>query len=241
MGFVKNILKNLFKENKIILKQRISESAYRIRVEGDNIKTADFFPGHFLRVGIGLDDNEISIKDSVRSYSVWDIDKVNGTMDIAIATRSNGSGTKWVKNCKVGDVLNYNWKKGNFVLDESADSYLFIGDLSALSHLYVINRNLPKNKQIESIIYSQHFDELYEDINETKPFNFYEMDENPLDEVIEMVKITLPKMKGKKLIYIGGDSRICIGLNKYFKAEQSIHGEQIKIKPFWNPLKKGLE
>lgn len=193
MGIVKNILKNLFKENTIVHKQRISESAYWIKLKGENIKTADFKPGYFLRIGVGFDDDELSLHSSVRSYSVWDIDKTNGTLDIAIATHSKGVGAKWIEECKVGDTVRYNWKKGNFIVDDTADSYLFIGDLSALSHLYIIQRNLPENRQIESIVYCKHRDELYEDIDDTRPFVFYEMQENPVNEIIEKIKKSLPK------------------------------------------------
>lgn len=241
MGIVKNILKNLFKENTIVLKQRISESAYRIQVKGENIKTTDFTPGYFLRVGVGFNNDELSLHSSVRSYSVWDIDKINGTMDIAISIHSKGVGAKWIAKCKAGDTINYNWKKGNFILDNSADSYLFIGDLSALSHLYIIQRNLPKDKQIESIVYYQHRNELFDDIDDTKPFNFYEMQETPVNEIIERIKEIVPKMKGKKMVYIGGDSRVCVALNKYFRKELNWETKQIKTKPFWNPNKKGLE
>lgn len=241
MGIVKNILKKLFKENTIVLKQRISESAYWIKIKGENIKNAEFIPGYFLRVGVGFNDDELSLHDSVRSYSVWDIDKTKGTIDIAIATHSKGVGAKWIEECKVGDNVRYNWKKGNFILDDSADSYLFIGDLSALSHLYILQRNLPKNKQIESIVYSNHRDDLYEDIDDSRPFEFYETQENPVKEIIEKVNESVPKMTGKKMVYIGGDSRVCVALNKYFRNELNWETKQIKTKPFWNPVKKGLE
>lgn len=241
MGFIKNVLKNLFKENTIIKKQRISENAYGIKIKGENIKTTDFIPGYFLRVGVGFDDDDLSLHNSVRSYTVWDIDKVNGTMDIAVATHSKGIGAKWIAECKEGDIVRYNWKKGTFILDDTADSYLFIGDLSALSHLYIIQRNLPESKHIESIVYSTHKDELYADIDESTPFKFYELPENPVDEIISIIEKILPKMTGKKMAYIGGDSRVCVALNRYFKNELKWDTKQIKTKPFWNPDKKGLE
>ena len=156
-------------------------------------------------------------------------------------TQSNGSGAKWVEQRQIGDNVYFSWKKGNFILDESADSYLMIGDLSALSHLYIICRNLSKNKQVESIIYSQHIKELFTDIDGTNPFNFFELPQNPINEIISKVKEIVPKMNGKKIVYIGGDSRICVALNKYFKQELNWNPKQIKTKPFWNPDKKGLE
>ncbi len=241
MGILKSILKRVLKENTISDKQKISEAAYKIRLESEGIKNAEFVPGYFLRVGIGLTEDSLTMQDFVRSYSVWDIDKANGTIDLAIAIHSKGSGANWAEQREVGDKVYFTWKKGNFILDESADSYLMIGDLSALSHLYMIRRNLPKNKQVESILYSQQKNELYADIDGTTPFDFYELPQNPTDEIINKIKEIVPKMTGKKIVYVGGDSRICVALNQYFRRELNWETKQIKTKPFWNPDKKGLE
>jgi NADPH-dependent ferric siderophore reductase len=48
-------------------------------------------------------------------------------------------------------------------------------------------------------------------------------------------------MKGKQMVYIAGDSRVCVALNYYFKNYLNWNTKQIKTKPFWNPEKKGLE
>lgn len=241
MRFIKDLLKQFLKGNIIVEKQKLGDSAYRIRVQSEEIKIAEFVPGYFLRVGIGLSEESLSMKDFVRSYSVWDIDKTNGTLDLAVATHSQGSGAKWIEHRKVGDRIYFKWKKGNFILDNSADSYLMIGDLSALSHLYVINRNLPKDKKVFSMLYSQHKTELYPDIDGSTPFDFYELPQNPTDEIRKGIMEIVPKMGGKKMVYIAGDSRVCVSLNQYFRRELNWDTKQIKTKPFWNPDKKGLE
>ena len=241
MEILKTILKQFLKENVIESKQKLSESAYRLRIKSEAIKSADFVPGYFLRVGVGITDEGLSMKDFVRSYSVWNIDKTAGTIDLAIATHSNGPGASWAKQRKTGDTVYFRWKKGNFLVDSSADSYLLIGDLSALAHLYMIGRNMPKEKQVESILYSQHKNELYADIDGSRPFDFYEMTENPTGEIISKIKEIISKMTGRKMAYIGGDSRVCVALRKYFKNELHWEANQIKTKPFWNPDKKGLE
>ncbi|HTN68324.1 MAG: phage tail protein [Chryseobacterium sp.] len=241
MGIVENLLKMILQEATIENKTKLSETVYQIRLKNESIKSADFMAGYFLRLGIGIENNDVTLKDKVRSYSVWDIDKFNGTMEIAIATHSNGIGAEWAEQCNAGDKVFFKWKKGNFIIDNSADSYLMIGDLSALSHLYIINRNLPKDKKVESILYSEKLNELFADIDGTKPFSFYEMPQNPYKEIIRKIKEIVPNMKGKKMVYIGGDSRICVALNQFFRKELQWETKQIKTKPFWNPEKKGLE
>lgn len=144
-------------------------------------------------------------------------------------------------NCKEGDQVYYKWKKGNFIIDETADSYLMIGDVSALSHLQIINRNLPDSKQVESIIYSQNLADLFEDTTGKNPFSFHQLEPNAITELLLLVKEITPKMQGQKMVYIAGDSRVCIALNHYFRNELHWNTKQIKTKPFWNPDKTGLE
>lgn len=241
MGIIENIIKRHLQTATIVFKAQLSKSVYHIRLQSGKIKNTDFVPGYFLRLGIGFGVDELSLKDKVRSYTVWDIDKTKGTIDMAVATHSGGSGAKWAMTGNVGDDMYFAWKKGNFILDDSADSYLMIGDLSALAHLYDIGRNLSAGKTVKGIVYSQSLQDLFTDINGSQPFSFFEIPQNLAESIIRKASYFLPQMTGKKMVYIAGDSRVCITLNQYFKRELRWDTKQIKIKPFWNPDKKGLE
>lgn len=241
MGLIDHIAKRFLEEATIIGKQRLSPAAIKVTIQAENIKTADFYPGYFIRLGVGFDNSEVSLKDKVRSYTVWDLNPITGTIELAIATHSNGIGASWAEHCKVGDKVFFAWKKGKFLQDNSADSYLMIGDLSALSHLYVISRNLPPEKQKESIVYSQDINELFADFDGEYGLDLYQMAQNPLHEISQIIEEVIPKMKGTKMVYIAGDSRLCVALNQYFRTHLNWNTKNIKIKPFWNPEKKGLE
>ncbi|MHA7943880.1 siderophore-interacting protein [Formosa sp. 3Alg 14/1] len=240
MSIIENILKKVVLETASISdKAQLSPSVYKIQLKSERFKAADFELGYFLRLGVGIDNDTLAMKDKVRSYSVWDIDKTKGTIDLAIATESRGIGAHWVMNCKVGETVYFKWKKGNFLLDLTADSYLMIGDVSALSHMYMLNRHLPE-KQVESIIYSD-LNHVFEDTDGSNPFNFYNLKPNAIADILKLVNDMIPKMKGNRMVYIAGDSRVCVALNAYFKNELQWNTKQIKTKPFWNPDKKGLE
>ncbi|MEQ9378229.1 MAG: SIP domain-containing protein [Imperialibacter sp.] len=242
MGIIEKLLKKVvLQEATIEEKTKLSSAAYKIRLKSESIAKADFTPGYFLRLGIGIDNEDIPINDKVRSYSVWDINKSKGFLDIAIAAHSSGIGAAWAAQSKPGDTVYFKWKKGNFLVDDSADSYLMIGDLSALSHLYMINRSFSKQQQVAGIAYSQDRSELFPDVDGATPFTFYEMPPNPVPEIVEEVKKLVPKMKGRKIVYLAGDSRVCVALNQYFRKELQWDAKQVKTKPFWNPTKKGLE
>ena len=241
MGIVESIIKKVLEKGSIIEKTKLSDSVYKIRIQSDGIGNYDFEPGHFLRLGVGIGKDDISLKDKVRSYSVWDIDKEKNTLEIAIATHSQGIGAQWVETCATNDMVYFKWKKGKFLVDDTADSYLMIGDLSALSHLYIVNRNLSDNKQIKSVVYSQNSNDFFADVDGSNPFDFHVMSENPSTEIIQKLNSIIPDMKGDTMVYIAGDSRVCIALTNYFRKELNWSTKQIKTKPFWNPDKKGLE
>ncbi|WP_020533420.1 siderophore-interacting protein [Flexithrix dorotheae] len=241
MGLFTTVVKQFLTENLVVRKTKISESAYSILIKGDHIKNIEFIPGYFLRLVIGANNENLSRKDTVISYSVWDINHTIGTVELVIATHSKGAGANWIQQIQPGDKVFFRWKKGKFLIDESADSYLMIGDLSALSHMYMIRRNLPEDKQVQSIFYCQQLNDMYVDIDGTTPFDFYEMSQNPIDEIITKIEELVPKLNGSKMVYIAGDSRVCVALNQYFRKKLKFGTTQIKIKPFWNPGKKGLE
>ncbi|AZQ64502.1 siderophore-interacting protein [Flammeovirga pectinis] len=241
MKIIEKILKSVLTETEIIYKKQLSKSAFHIRIQSEDFLKINIIPGAFLRVGIGIGKEELSMKDKIRSYSIWDFDQKKGVIDIAIATHSKGIGSYWVSNCKVGDKLFCKLKTGKFLIDEIADSYLMIGDLSALSHLYMIQRELGPNKYVKGIIYSDNKDDFFPDVDNKTPFDFYEKSQNPIDEVIGEIKKSLPLMHGEEIVYIAGDSRLCIALTKFFRNELKWKSNKIKTKPFWNPEKKGLE
>lgn len=67
------------------------------------------------------------------------------------------------------------------------------------------------------------------------------MEQNDTEKIIAKIAELIPNLKGKKMVYIAGDSRVCVALNQYFRKELHWDGKLIKTKPFWNPGKKGLE
>src|SRR5690554_2302518 len=173
MGIIDTLMKGFLQEATIVHKAKLSKAAYHLRIQSESIKKAAFVPGYFLRLAVGIDNDEVSIKDKRRSYTVWDMNQSEGTVDMGIATHSEGVGTSWVKQCRPGDTLYFAWHKGKFLVDDTAESYLMIGDLSALAHLYQINRSLPEEKNIQGVFYSRDKQDLFSDLNGSTPFSLY--------------------------------------------------------------------
>lgn len=90
MSLIEKLIKSVVLEEGFIAeKEQLSSSAYRIRLKSESIKSLSFVAGSFLRMGVGLGQDELSLKDKIRSYSIWHIDQEQGFVDIAVATHSN--------------------------------------------------------------------------------------------------------------------------------------------------------
>lgn len=233
MGILDSLISRVLSKGVITLKEQISLHAYQIRFESDALNESDYVPGNFLRIHCGM--------GQVRSYSVWRLDREKHVVDMAVCTHSNGPGSAWIRNCKPGDELHFKWHKGKFVVDDSADNYLFVGDLSALGHLYEIQRNLSDGKNKTGIIYSSGQGDFFPDIDGNKPFDFYELPVNPVNNIIAELPSWVRNDTGHGIAYLGGDSRTCAALFHYLKDDLKWDVRSIRSKPFWNITKRGLE
>src|SRR5690554_54651 len=171
MGIIENLLKLRLQPAEIVYKAELSASAFHICLKSEKLKYDGFVPGYFLRLGVGMDDESSGIRDKVRSYTAWDYDPVQGIVDLAVATHSHGVGSQWAQRVSIGDQIYFTWHKCKLIVDDTADSYLMIGDLSALAHMYKIRRHLPEKKQVQGIFYSQKKTDLFQDVDGSEHFS----------------------------------------------------------------------
>ncbi len=241
MSFINPNFKTKFLNGVITLKQKIAQHTYRLKVQGDDIKDLDYINGQHMKVLIGL-NRDASLNDKVRSYSIWDHDGVNGTIDLAVCTFSGGLGAKWIENIQPGDDF-YFFIKTTLTVDDSADAYFFIGDVSTLGHFYKIRRSFPTDKKIISLMYSDSESDFFPDLDGSKPFDFYTLPSNkfspaPVEFLQEKTNSAMDELAADNAVaYIGGDARICAALTPYFIHKFNWKPEQIKMKSFWNPDK----
>lgn len=240
MRFVDSIARRLLTEATLIHKQQIAAHTFRLTIQGDALKNLQYIPGEHLRVFVGL-DRDTSMQDKVRTYSVWGYDKPNARIDLAVCTHSTGIGSRWVSELAVGDPVYFAGPKGKFTLDTSGDYYVFVGDPSAFAHLYELNRHLPPGKPVFSLLYAEQEADYFPDLMGDAPFSFHQLPLNPAPALIEGLDALVRNQPGRGLLYVGGDSRVCVALNHHVRRNLGWSSRQIKTKPFWDPARTGLE
>ena len=240
MDLVDRISRRFSQQAVVLNKQQIAAHTFRLTIQGDDLRDLSYIPGEHLRVLVGF-DKATSLRDKVRTYSIWRYDQSQATIELAVCTYSTGIGARWVQDICVGDTVYFTGPKGKFTVDHSGDFYVFAGDVSALAHLYEINRNLPDSPKRIGFIYANDDADFFPDLTNTTPFDFHRLPQNPSEVAIERLASLTKKYTGKGILYIGGDSRFCVNLNQYFRHSLHWTSQQIKTKPFWAPNKVGLE
>jgi len=252
MPVIHSSFKTPFLKGTIIKKEKIAAHTYHLRVQGDDIKNMDYIPGQHMKVIVGMNKNAL-LNDKVRSYSIWDYNKENGTMDVAICTFSNGLGAKWAELVDAGDDF-YFFIKTTLTVDDSAKNYFFIGDITTLAHFYKLRRSLEPDKKIHGFIYSDNETNFFTDLDGFKPFDFCtlqpENNSGKLYDNSSSVPVNFLKEKissvfsGNRelstsncIVYLGGDARVCAAMTNLFIRDLQFSPEKIKMKSFWNPDK----
>ena len=241
MGILTNLIAGFLEKATISFKKPLNATTYHIQLHSESFKKQNYIPGYFVRIFVGR-GKDLAFKDNLRSYSPWKLNKLNGTLELAVCIHGGGPGSDWAKECKVGDEVSFTWKKSNLLIDDSASNYLFVGDSSALGHLYDIHRNLSKGKVIRSLIYEETESNLFADLDGSRPFKFHEIaNANAATTLPELLPELMTGLSINTIVYVGGDSRVCVALSDYFRKELKWESRRVKTKPFWNPSKTGLE
>lgn len=235
-----------FLNGEIILTEKISEHAWHLKVQGEDIKNIDYTAGMHMKVVVGNNEDGSPL---LRSYSIWDFDAEKGTIDAAVCTHSGGMGGKWIEAAKSGDTFTFFLKKV-LTVDNSADIYFFIGDISTLGHFYKIRRGLSGDKIISGFIYAGNEKDFFNDLDGSKPFSFFVWNGDKYNPPSDIMKenlintinlLTNDSSHFSTIVYLGGNKKMCDEVNKFLIDEMKFDTEQVKMKSFWNPDKQREE
>ena len=215
---------------KVISVKRISQHTYHLRVQSDDFAAMDYIPGYTINFFIG--DPAIPGTPD-RKYSIWNYEPVQNIADLAISTFSNGPGAQWIQSLQKDSVIYYKTPKGKLLLDDSADYYFMIGDVTSLSHLYEINRNLPVSKQVYSFIYSNDKDDVYADIDGSYPLDYHIFNSGDIVHIKNELLTSLPDVTGNGLAYVLGSPQACMEIQAFLRNEKGWKPSKLKTKAFW--------
>ena len=207
--------------------ERITRHTFHLKIASSYFAQMEYIPG--FTIELFIDDQHIEH----RKYSIWNYEPVQNSIDVAICTFSNGKGAHWVHTLEAGDTVYFKTPRGKLLIDESADNYVMIGDITALSHLYEINRNLPVGKTVFSFIYAPHQRDIFPDIDGSFPFDYHIFSPFDSETITSKMALLLPDFNEKRLAYITGAPEACQLIKYYFRNEKNWNPEDLRVKAFW--------
>lgn len=237
-SLIDSLAKNIFQKATVASKQLIAPHVYHIRIQSDALKGYVHIPGDHLRLFVGI-DRDTALNSKLRTYSVWDHDRVHGTIDMAVCMHSTGIGAVWAEQVRPGDAIHYMGPKGKLTIDPAADSSLMICDPSALSHMYAIGRQISGGRKNYGIVYAADPSDHYADIDGSKPFSFFRLDYDPTQKLIDAANNLKTSLSAKPTIYLAGDARVCKSLGRFFK--ENWPDAAVRSRGFWMPGKVGMD
>jgi NADPH-dependent ferric siderophore reductase len=237
MGLLNSLVSKAFHRALLIHKEKIARNTFHLRMKLSGDSFRNYVPGQHIRI---LTESNNSAAINLRTYSIWNINKEKQEVDLAVCTFSNGPGSQWIKQINVGDTVYFGGPMGKLTIDLTADNYLFLGDISALAHLYKLRRQLNPGQDSIGITYADDEGDFFADIFSDTRFDFV----RSLNDHVQIIKKALnylvsPKMN--TIAYIAGEASFCVELNAYLRKELNWDTKQIKTKPFWHPEKKGMD
>ena len=215
----------------VLEKQQIAKHTFHIKIQSADFALMKYIPGFTTNIFLG---NPYYEKDcECRKYSFWNYEPIHQIADFAICTFSKGKGAEWIQTIPEGDTIYFQQPKGKLLIDNSQIHYLLIGDITSLSHLYEIHRNLSVSKNIFSFIYGEQQADIFPDIDKSYPFNYHIINPISSDEILNSIIKKLPEKSENTIAYIFGHPETCIKVHNYLKTERNISIQNLRTKPFW--------
>jgi NADPH-dependent ferric siderophore reductase len=239
MEIIDKLAKSMATRAMVIGKTKAAEHTYRLTIQPHGVQPFAYRPQDFLRILVG-DDPKVSLRDRVRSYSIWNFDARTQSLDLAVCTFSDGPGAHWIKNVQEGDDVYFMKHASNLVIHQDDADAVMIGDISALGHLYGLRRFFRYRERVTGLIFGRDQADFFPDIDGATPFRFIAGGPHQDQSIISAVEAALPRHAGKKAVYVAGDGEMCALLYKHLK-NAGWSGKQLKVKPFWMRGKRGLE
>lgn len=215
----------------VLEKQQIAEHTFHIKVQSAEFALMKYIAGFTTNIFLG---NPYYEKDcEYRKYSFWNYDPIHQVADFAICTFSQGKGAGWIQTLQQGDTIYFQSPRGKLLIDNSEIQYLLIGDITSLSHLYEIYRNLSVSKNVFSFIYAQQQADIFPDLDQSYPFDYHIINPILSDEILNSIIKIVPDRVENTIAYIFGHPETCIKVHNYLKTERNISIQNLRTKPFW--------
>lgn len=174
-----------------------------------------------------------------RSYTIREFDDVKKQLVIDfVINRHIGPATDWAAQAKKGDYLGIAGPGVRKLTDFTADSYLLIGDITAVNAINGYAKVIPATAKLKALISVPTRDDIIE-MDDTEKLNITWRieDENPLDIAASVSEIAKDLSRNSQ-VFIGLEARQLRAVKNILLTELAFNRQHIHGTGYW---KKGMD
>lgn len=203
--------------------------------DGVHVKVLLPHPGN-SRPNLEINGESPALK---RSYTIREFDDIKKQLVIDfVIDRHRGPATDWAAQAKIGDYLGIAGPGVRKLTDFTADSYLLIGDITAVNAVNGYAKFIPANAELRALITVPTRDDIIEmDGAEHLKITWRIEDENPT-EIAESVRRIAVDMSRDSQIFIGLEARELRAVKSMLLEELEFNRLHIHATGYW---KKGID
>ncbi|MBM5461110.1 siderophore-interacting protein [Pseudomonas sp. P66] len=177
-----------------------------------------------------LDFSREGVRPTMREYTPRRIDLAAGEMDIDFVLHGDGPASTWAAQAEVGQVLNIAGPRSSMVVPDIFDSYVLIGDETAIPAIARRLEELPATRKVLAVI-------EIEDAEEQQPLQsqahlevvWVERHRQNLLEVVQ--KLNLPE--GRVYAWVALEKALTRKAKRLLIDEKGLKDDQVKAAAYW--------
>lgn len=228
--------------------EQLTPNMRRVRFAGPRLQGLNWTPGQHVRLQVaGLIDSVLRLRahDALRTYSIYDVDPTDGTLDIVMLDHgydrdAETPARRWAATVSFGDQVNLTRPQGNFVIRQDAPYHLFAGEETASVAFAAMLRALPSDAVVHGVLEAG---DAADHLPLARSLTLVERGAasaaNSAVLADALRALELPDEPGTA--YLAGEARTIQTLRKILINERGWDRRQIRTKPFWTPGRTGME
>ncbi|ROL78488.1 siderophore-interacting protein [Pseudomonas vranovensis] len=177
-----------------------------------------------------LDFSRDGLRPTMREYTPRRIDLAGGEMDIDFVLHGDGPASTWAAQAQVGQVLNMAGPRASLVVPDIFDSYLLVGDETAIPAIARRLEELPAGRKVLAVIEIENAQEQQTLASAAQVEVIWVLRQQ--QDLLEVVK-DLPLPSGQLYTWVALEKSLMRRTKRLLIDDKGVKEDLIKAASYW--------
>ncbi|WP_433885160.1 siderophore-interacting protein [Pseudomonas vranovensis] len=177
-----------------------------------------------------LDFSRDGLRPTMREYTPRRIDLAGGEMDIDFVLHGDGPASTWAAQAQVGQVLNMAGPRASLVVPDIFDSYLLVGDETAIPAIARRLEELPAGRKVLAVIEIENAQEQQALASAAQVEVIWVLRQQ--QDLLEVVK-DLPLPSGQLYTWVALEKSLMRKAKRLLIDDKGVKEDLIKAASYW--------